>query len=395
MPIFALTENFINEQLETNVAKRVEWCDATIPGLYLELRAAKPGSGIFRLRYKSNGKTSHLRIGSTEETTLKEARKQAKELKAEIALGADPKAADKEDPVAITLAEFFADHYLPFATPRKRSIKRDIQLFVRIKEAFGDKPLDEIKRQEVQVFHTNLLKSGLSPASANHHLKILKRIYSLALAWQFVEKNILSRMPMFEEDNQRENYLSQDQLKRLLDVLRTDVNRDACNIILFLLSTGGRLSEALKATWSQIHIDKANQVWRIPAQNSKSKRVRAVPLNATALSVLNQLETKDTSEYLFVNPKTGLPFRSIQKPWARIKKKAKLEGFRLHDLRHTYASYLVNSGQSLYVVQQILGHSDPKVTQRYSHLSVKTLQEAADSASKIIEDASSSKTEAA
>jgi integrase len=172
-----------------------------------------------------------------------------------------------------------------------------------------------------------------------------------------------------------------------LHLLRTDKNTDACHVALYLLSTGARLNEALRATWDQI--EWKNRLWRIPASNSKSKKIRSVPLNDTALEVIEQRQqkNKDDSPYLFVNPATGKPFTTIQKPWDRIRKAAGLPHLRIHDLRHQYASFLVNSGRSLYEVQQILGHSDPMVTQRYAHLSTKTLQDAANSASNLIDQA--------
>jgi integrase len=148
---------------------------------------------------------------------------------------------------------------------------------------------------------------------------------------------------------------------------------------MFLLSTGCRLNEALRATWGQI--DREKRVWRIPASNSKSKRVRSVPLNDSALDVLGQLDTEGRFEHLFINRRTGKCYGTIMKVWARLRKAAGLPHLRIHDLRHQYASFLVNSGRTLYEVQQILGHSDPSVTQRYAHLSSRSLQEAANSAS--------------
>jgi integrase len=165
--------------------------------------------------------------------------------------------------------------------------------------------------------------------------------------------------------------------------LNTDSNRTVCHIILFLLSTGARLNEALQATWGHIDVDR--RVWRIPITNSKSGKVRAVPLNDSAIGVLNQLDTK--GQFVFINRKTGLPYTTIQKVWNRLRRAAGLGHVRLHDLRHSYASMLVNSGRTLYEVQQILGHSNPKVTQRYSHLSTATLQEAASSAADLINEA--------
>lgn len=172
------------------------------------------------------------------------------------------------------------------------------------------------------------------------------------------------------------------QIGELLTVLRTDENRTVCNIAMFLLSTGCRLNEALQASWRQV--DRANRVWRILAINSKSKRMRSVPLNDSALHVLDQLDTEGEFEQLFINRQTRLPYTTIMKVWERLRTKADLKHLRIHDLRHAYASLLVSSGRTLFEVQSILGHSDPKVTMRYSHLSTKALQEAANAASVLV-----------
>jgi integrase len=109
--------------------------------------------------------------------------------------------------------------------------------------------------------------------------------------------------------------------------------------------------------------------------------VRSVPLNDSALEVLAELDTAGKFDHLFVNERTGAPYTTVMKVWSRLRSKAGVPDLRIHDLRHQYASFLVNSGRSLYEVQQILGHSDPSVTQRYAHLSTRSLQEAANSAS--------------
>ena len=111
----------------------------------------------------------------------------------------------------------------------------------------------------------------------------------------------------------------------------------------------------------------------------------SVPLNDSAIDILNQLDTEGTFDHLFINRQTEEPYTTIHKVWGRLRKKAGSPKTRIHDLRHQYASFLVNSGRTLYEVQQILGHSDSKVTQRYAHLSSKSLQDAANSASVIIE----------
>lgn len=390
MPILKLTEAFIATGLVCPDKPRIEYCDADLPGLYIEVRNSHPGHGTYYLRYKdATGKTCHQKLGRSTELTLADARKKAKTLKAEIALGADPRGAVKAQKAVITYAEFFADHYLPYVKPRKRSWKRDEELYrLRIHDVFGSKRLNEITRQQIQTFHSSLLDQDLAPASCDHHIKLLRQSLNLAITWDMLEKNPAGGIKLFNVDNKVEHYLDAEELQRLLAVLRANDPPNVCAVALFLLSTGSRLNEALQATWSQI--DRQNRVWRIPASNSKSKRIRSVPLNDSALDVLDSLEllsTRDAltkSDYLFINRLTGKPLTTVHKVWSRLRAKAGLPHLRIHDLRHQYASFLVNSGRTLYEVQLILGHSDSKVTARYAHLSTATLQAAANSASVLI-----------
>jgi integrase len=366
---------------------RIECCDIDFPGLYVEVRKSSPGQGTYYLRYKdSKGKTCHQKISKTHEMTLVDARKAAKTLKSEINLGADPRGEEKAKRAVLNYSDFFEQHYMPYVKVRKRSWGTDNSFYrLRLKAEFGDLRLNQITRQHIQTFHTRMSDEGLAAATSNHYLKLLKHSLNLAIDWDMLETNPASRIPLFHEDNQVENLLSDEQLERLMMVLKTDENRNVCLIAIFLLSTGVRLNEALQAKWSQV--DQKNRVWRIPAANSKSKRTRAVPLNDSALDVLNQLTTRDRYENLFVNFQTQLPYTTISKVWGRLRKKADLNFLRIHDLRHGFSSFLINSGRTLYEVQQILGHSSPIVTQRYAHLSTRSLQEAANTASVMIKGA--------
>jgi integrase len=385
MSIHKLTQEFIDHKLVCSEGKlREEIVSDDRSGLYVEVRSASKGRGSFYLRYRDvNGKTCHQKIGLTTEMSLQEAKLAVKKLKAEINLGADPRAEEKARLAVITFDDFFKEHYLPFVTPRKRSWKRDEELYrLRISGKFGSKRLNQVTRQQIQSFHSSLTAEGLAPASANHHLKLIRRMLNLAIEWEMLEKNVASGIKMFYEDNMTTEYMNDEELARLLKVLKTDSRRSVCNIALFLLATGARLNEALSAQWGQIDLDKC--VWLIPASNSKSKRSRPVPLNDNAIDVLNQLDTKDTYAHLFINKRTGLPYVNIAKVWGRLRIKAGLSSLKIHGLRHQQASMLVNSGSSLYNVQAILGHSNPITTQRYAHLSIKALHEASAGASAII-----------
>jgi len=384
MPVIHLTQNMISE-LTSQGKRRIEYCDKFLSGLFLEVR--ETGNSSWYFRYKDvNTHTQTKKLGRSTDISLAEARSQAKALRAEVALGGNPRADEKAAKAVITLDDFFNDHYLAYAKSHKRSWGRDEELYrLRIKAVFGHKRLNQITRLQVQNFHASVLNEGLAAASANHHIKLIRRMFNLAISWDMLEKNPASRIQMFEEDNQEERYMNDAQLGNLMEVLKTDSARSVCLITTFLLATGCRLNEALSATWSQV--DKDKRVFRVAAKNSKSKRMRPVPLNDTAIEVLNQLDTEGQYEHLFINKKTKKPYVNIAKVWEKLRAKAGLPHLRLHDLRHQAASHLINSGSSLYIVQQILGHSDPSVTQRYAHLSMKSLNDASDNASAIIKGA--------
>lgn len=158
-----------------------------------------------------------------------------------------------------------------------------------------------------------------------------------------------------------------------------------CYVARFLLSTGARLNEALSAKWSDI--DRQNRVWKISQVVSKSKKGHSKPLNDSAIDVLNELGTEGKFEHLFISSKTGERLSAIHKVWDRLRRKARLNSLRIHDLRHMHATMMINSGHSLFHVMQVLGHSDPSVTQRYAHISKATLDGASDSVSRIIKAA--------
>jgi len=270
--------------------------------------------------------------------------------------------------------------YVPYVRTRKRSYANDISMLnLRILDVFGDHPLNTIRRQQIQTMHTALREEGLSASSCDHHVKLIRYMLNLAVQWELIDKNPADKIPLFNEDNRVENYMSEEELQRLLAVLAKDKSKVICQLILFLLNTGARMNEAAQAKWGDIDTDTC--VWRIPASNSKSKRVKSIPLNQSALAIIDAMIARRSTEYVFANRRTGKPYVNINKPWRRLREAADLPHLRIHDLRHQFASHLVNSGRSLYEVQQILGHSDPSVTQRYAHLSTRILQEAAETGS--------------
>lgn len=389
--IVYLTPAFVKAVVVQPGQARTEYCDGNgngaVRGLYLEARAtAAPGQGTWYLRYKNAvGKTCHKKLGTTSNMTLGDARAEARNAQAEIRLGADPRAEHKEQKAVPTLREFCEETYIPIIKAKNRSWKDDEnRLNHRIYPAMGSQQLNAITVQQIMDFHISLKAEGLKGATADLHLSLLKRIFTVANDREVISVNPTERVQLFRDPNKVENYLNDEQFKKLLLILRTHKRRAACNLFLFLLSTGARLNEGLTMTWDQV--DMAQRVWKVPAKSSKSKRLKVIPLNDSALEVLRAVQPEVMDGRVFVNA-DGSTIKSVQRIWESIRKSAGIPFFRLHDARHQMASWMINSGRTLYEVQQVLGHSSPMVTQRYAHLSVSTLLDAVGSADKHIQAA--------
>jgi integrase len=375
VPVLTLTPAFIANKLQCPVGlKKIEFCDSQVRGLFIECTAATTAQPTWNYRAKEAGKTKTRRLGRLSDITLDDVRKQVALLKAERALGRH--AASEEIEKGITLDRFWRDNYLPHASEYKRSIGRDEQLYKRIEPQFGHVPMKEITRLQVQQFQRKLSAEALSPATVNQHLQLMRRLFNLGVEWQFLDRNVLTRIKLLHVDNRRETFLTETQIEDLVEVIKTDDNRLVCMIILFLLSTGARVSEALNIEWD--HIDFENALWKIPASNSKSKRIKHLPLSESALWALKAVQKKDDSPFVFASPVTGKALTGIRRTWYKLRRNAGLpSNIRMHDLRHTFASRLVSAGESLYVVQQMLGHADPRTSQRYAHLSMDAQRKAA------------------
>jgi len=143
-------------------------------------------------------------------------------------------------------------------------------------------------------------------------------------------------------------------------------------IVPMLILTGARKREVLDAKWTEF--DMAHKQWRVSV--TKAGKPRYIPLSDGVLQMLATMPHND-SPWIFPNPKTHKPYVSIFCCWNTARKLAGMPDVRMHDLRHSFASFLVNAGRSLYEVQKILGHTQIKTTQRYAHLSQDTLVDAA------------------
>jgi len=225
---------------------------------------------------------------------------------------------------------------------------------------------------DVAVFLEQMKSEDYASGTCNRALVLLRFGFELALRWKIagVNSNPVKEIKNIKDDNKIERYLTEPQTIALLQAVRQSDSEMLQYIVLFLIYTGARKREVLDARWRDI--DWAQKSWRIP--KTKSGKIRHVPISSGAMKVLDHLRLRIREGFLdelpiFANPKTGEPFVSFFYSWNNARVRAGLPDFRIHDLRHSFASYLVNAGRSLYEVQELLGHADIKTTSRYAHLS--------------------------
>lgn len=374
-----LTQKFVDKAACPPGKAKVAFFDTNLTGFLLEVRAS--GGKTYFARYRNRRGTIRVtKVASATIVKLEEARKAARKVLAKASLGEDP-AAEKAVLRAVpTLAQFVEERYLPFAGSYKRSVKCDESLLrLHILPRLGDKHLDQIKRHDIVLMHQSRLNEGAAPASANRLLILIKYIYNLAIKWEVpgVTSNPACRVSLFPVNNPKERFLTPEEAQRLLRELETSSNRLLRSIVAMLLLTGARKREVLHARWDDFDLPRRS--WRIPL--SKSGKSRHVVLSQSVIDLLQQLPKHDDCPWVFANPDTLKPFADIFFPWDKARKAAGLPDLRIHDLRHSFASFLVNAGRSLYEVQKLLGHSQISVTQRYAHLAPETLLDAADCAS--------------
>lgn len=352
--------------------KRTDYYDTSITGFVLECRAS--GSKAFVLRYTNDyGKQSQRTVGMYGDITYDQARRVAQRWRSEVVLGEDPaakKAEKKAIPTLATLAKQVVEHN---ATYQRNPANGERVIRVHILPKWGSMRLDEIKAQAIATWLAEKRKS-LAPATVEKLRVTLNRMFELAAEWHIpgASPNPVRSVKRIKFNNRRDKYLSADEAKRLLTACDASLCKQLGSIVRLLLLTGSRKMELLRAKWADVDLER--RAWYIP--ETKTGVPRHVPLSSAAVAVVEGLRRWDNCPWLIPNPETREPYTDLKRPWDTARDKAGLPDLRIHDLRHSAASFLVNSGVDLYAVGKILGHADHQSTMRYAHLANDTLMSA-------------------
>jgi integrase len=200
---------------------------------------------------------------------------------------------------------------------------------------------------------------------------LLKKMFNLALDWGYCAHNPVLKVKLFSErDNLKERVLSEEEEAKLLE----QCPRQLKPIVIAALNTGMRRNEILMLKWEQVDL----KTLTLQVTRTKSGKNRMIPINNALLEVLNIQRQNVNSNFVFPNPENGEPFRSIRNGFISSCRRAGIENLRFHDLRHTFGTRLIQKGVDIVTVQNLLGHRNVTITQRYTHTSSVQKREAVD-----------------
>ena len=333
------------------------------------LRIYPSGRKSFLVTYASRGRQRFYTLGRYGELTLHQARTEALETLAAARRGDDPAAVRQAARRAPTVADLAERHLREHAEIHKkpRGVKNDRQAWKRcVLPRLGKRRVADIARADVAKLMNEMADT---PAMANKVLSLLSKAFNLAEIWGWRPEgtNPCRHVGRFKEEA-RDRYLSEDELRRLGEALsdleaNTGTSRHATAAIRLLVLTGCRSAEILGLRWQDVDFER--RCLHLP--DSKIGK-RNVMLNSVALGILDGLERVDGSPWVIPGANPDRHQRSLQRVWERTRDAAGLKDARIHDLRHTFASYGVNGGQNLPVIGRLLGHNKITTTQRYAHL---------------------------
>ena len=353
--------------------RKTDYWDTITTGFVLEVRSS--GGKTYALRYIDGAGTQRQhKIGAYSDITFDQARKEAKRLRSEVTLGGNP-AAQKAERKAIPTYASLADQHLAHARTYQRCPGNTERVLRRhLVPRWGRLRLNEIRTQDIAAWLAGKADEGLAPATIEKIRVIFGRSFELGRQWSVPssELNPLRNVPRRRFNNARERFLSTADADRLLIALGASDNPQLKPIVGLLLLTGARKTELLTAQWQ--HVDLERKAWFIPT--TKTGKPRHVPLSQAAIAIIEKLPTFKDCPWLVPNPATLKPYVTLKRGWNTARSAAGLPGLRIHDLRHSAASLMINAGVDLFAVGRVLGHTDHKSTMRYSHLANDTLMKA-------------------
>ena len=352
--------------LKDGKARNIITYDDSLPGFGARITSAGAISFVLNYRRKADGRERRATIGQSPAWSVAAAREKAKELRRAIDNGGDPVgelAAERGAPTVADLCERFEAEHLPRLRPSTAQMYRSI-IRAEVVPALGRMKVAAVGFSDIDLLHRNV--SRRAPYLANRMVALLSKAFALAILWNMRDNSPVRGVQRNQEIS-RKRYLSGDELTRLTKALATYHNTEVANAIRLLLLTGARRGEVLSATWDQF--DLTTGTWTKPGAHTKQKTDHCVPLSVPTRQLLAEIrELNKSAKFVFPGPGPTGHRTSVKRDWVLICNAASIIGLRIHDLRHSHASFLASAGIGLHVIGGLLGHSTPQTTHRYAHL---------------------------
>ena len=232
---------------------------------------------------------------------------------------------------------------------------------------FGDSALLSISRKEISKYKILRKDEGAKPATINRELAMLSKAFTLALEdWEWISGNNkpFSKIPYEKENNERDRWLTEDEEKSLLE----NSSEWLREIVVFALNTGLRQGELLSLEWNRVDLFRRT----ILIHKTKNGKPKTVPLNKNAIDVIarraKEKVRKLKNDFVFLSRHgTKIDRHNLRRAFNNATKKAEIENFTFHDLRHCFCTKLAQRGVDIYKIAKLAGHEDIRMTQRYSH----------------------------
>lgn len=254
------------------------------------------------------------------------------------------------------------NEYMKWAE-RQRCYRSKVGFVKQLVETFGNRRLNTFNSLLVEKYQTERIHKGNKPATVNRHLAMLKHMFTKAVEWQMASEDVqkhIKRVKLLEENNRRLRYLSKEECGALIEACHNHLKP----IVITAMNTGMRKGEILSLKWDNVDLRHGFILLDV----TKNGERREIPINGTLRATLETLAFNvDGHKYVF-HDRNGRPYQDIKKSFHAACKVAGIQGFRFHDLRHTFASHLVMAGVDLTTVKELLGHKTLTMTLRYAHL---------------------------
>ena len=364
-PHYRTLSKRIVDRLAVDDKDAVFW-DQELPGF--GLRVYPSGAKVYVVQTRCAGRSKRVTVGRHGDVSPDQARKEAARIIARIKAGETPiPVTPKPDPTMAELAERYQREHVAMRCRPATVAHYGVMLAKHIVPALGELKVAEVERKHILALHYELRDK---PTVANRALDMLVKMFNLAEAWELRPpgKNPCRFVRRYKVQAQHERFLTPEELGRLgraLDAAPAErlASRHGAAAIRLLVLTGCRRNEILGLRWEDVDVDAGE----LRLRDTKTG-ARVVPLTPSAAEVLEGLPRVSGNPWVFPGKKRGTHQRNINDAWERIRKSAGLDGVRLHDLRHSFASRALAMGESLSMIGKLLGHTQVQTTARYAHL---------------------------